>query len=46
MEGGEDNLPDMPGYNQPLTDGVGALLLAALVYAMVIIRRRSALVKE
>ena len=48
MEGGEENLPDMPGYNynQPLTDGVGALLLAALVYAMVIIRRKNALVKE
>ena len=45
--GGETNKPDLPGYNnQPLTDGVGALLLAALVYAMVIIRRRNALVKE
>lgn len=45
--GGEGNKPVLPGYNnQPLTDGVGALLLAALVYAMVIIRRRSALVKE
>ena len=45
--GGEANKPDLPGYNtQPLTDGVGALLLAALVYAMVIIRRRNALVKE
>ena len=47
MEGGEANKPDLPGYNnQPLTDGVGALLLAALVYAMVIIRRKNALVKE
>lgn len=45
--GGEENQPALPGYNnQPLTDGVGALLLAALVYAMVIIRRRNALVKE
>lgn len=45
--GGPENKPDLPGYNnQPLTDGVGALLLAALVYAMVIIRRRNALVKE
>ena len=45
--GGEGNKPDLPGYNnQPLTDGVGALLLAALVYAVVIIRRRNALVKE
>ena len=45
--GGEGNKPDLPGYNnQPLTDGVGALLLAALVYAMVIIRRKNALVKE
>lgn len=44
--GGEENKPDLPDYNQPLTDGVGALLLAALVYAMVIIRRRNALVKE
>ena len=47
MEGGEGNKPVLPGYNnQPLTDGVGALLLAALVYAMVIIRRKNALVKE
>lgn len=46
MGGGTENLPNMPGYNQPLTDGVGALLLAALVYAMIVIRRRSALVKE
>lgn len=47
MEGGEVNKPDLPGYNnQPLTDGIGALLLAALVYAMVIIRRKNALVKE
>ena len=47
MEGGEVNKPDLPGYNnQPLTDGIGALLLAALVYAVVIIRRRNALVKE
>lgn len=45
--GGEGNKPVLPGYNnQPLTDGVGALLLAALVYAMVIIRRKNALVKE
>lgn len=45
--GGEGNKPVLPGYNnQPLTDGVGALLLAALVYAVVIIRRRNALVKE
>lgn len=44
--GGEENKPNLPGYNQPLTDGVGALLLAALVYAMVIIRRKNALVKE
>ena len=45
--GGEENKPDLPGYNnQPLTDGVGALLLAALVYAVVIIRRKNALVKE
>lgn len=45
--GGPENKPDLPGYNnQPLTDGVGALLLAALVYAMVIIRRKNALVKE
>ena len=45
--GGEENQPALPGYNnQPLTDGVGALLLAALVYAVVIIRRRNALVKE
>lgn len=45
--GGAGNKPDLPGYNnQPLTDGVGALLLAALVYAVVIIRRRNALVKE
>ena len=44
---GEENKPDLPGYNnQPLTDGVGVLLLAALVYAVVIIRRRNALVKE
>ena len=44
---GEENQPALPGYNnQPLTDGVGALLLAALVYAMVIIRRKNALVKE
>lgn len=44
---GEGNKPVLPGYNnQPLTDGIGALLLAALVYAMVIIRRRNALVKE
>ena len=47
MEGGEVNKPVLPGYNnQPLTDGIGALLLAALVYAVVIIRRRNALVKE
>ena len=47
VPGGADNKPDLPGYNnQPLTDGVGALLLAALVYAMVIIRRKNALVKE
>lgn len=47
MEGGEVNKPDLPGYNnQPLTDEIGALLLAALVYAVVIIRRRNALVKE
>lgn len=46
MEGGEENLPDMPGWDQPLGDGVGALLLAVLVYAVVIIRRRNALVKE
>ena len=45
--GGEENKPDLPDYNnQPLTDGIGALLLAALVYAMVIIRRKNALVKE
>ena len=45
--GGPENKPDLPGFNnQPLTDGVGALLLAALVYAMVIIRRKNALVKE
>ena len=45
--GGEVNKPDLPSFNnQPLTDGVGALLLAALVYAVVIIRRRNALVKE
>ena len=45
--GGEGNKPVLPGYNnQPLTDGIGALLLAALVYAMVIIRRKNALVKE
>lgn len=45
--GGPENKPDLPGYNnQPLTDGIGALLLAALVYAVVIIRRRNALVKE
>lgn len=44
---GEENQPGLPGFNnQPLTDGVGALLLAALVYAVVIIRRRNALVKE
>lgn len=45
--GGEENKPALPDYkNQPLTDGIGALLLAALVYAMVIIRRKNALVKE
>lgn len=44
---GEENQPALPDFNnQPLTDGVGALLLAALVYAMVIIRRKNALMKE
>lgn len=42
MEGGEENLPDMPGWDQPLGDGVAMLLLAALLYAFLIIRRRRA----
>ena len=42
VPGGEGNLPDMPGYDQPLTDGVAILLLAALLYAFLIIRRRRA----
>ena len=42
IPGGEENKPDMPGWDQPLGDGVAILLQAALLYAFLIIRRRRA----
>ena len=42
VPGGEENKPDTPGWDQPLGDGVAILLLAALLYAFLIIRRRRA----
>lgn len=42
VPGGEENKPDPPGWDQPLGDGVAILLLAALLYAFLIIRRRRA----
>lgn len=43
IPGGEENKPDMPGWNdQPLGDGVAMLLLIALLYVFLIIRRRRA----
>lgn len=42
IPGGVENKPDMPGWDQPLGDGVAMLLLAALLYAFLIIRRRRA----
>lgn len=42
IPGGEGNQPEMPGWDQPLGDGVAMLLLTALLYAFLIIRRRRA----
>ena len=42
VPGGEENKPDPPGWDQPLGDGVAILVLAALLYAFLIIRRRRA----
>jgi hypothetical protein len=39
----DDPTPDLPGYSQPLGDGWGILLLAVLIYAVTIIRRREVL---
>jgi hypothetical protein len=39
----DDPTPDLPDYSQPLGDGLGILLLAALIYAVTIIRRREVL---
>ena len=42
IPGGEENKPSMPDWDQPLGDGVAMLLLTALLYAFLIIRRRRA----
>ena len=39
----DEPTPDLPGYSQPLGDGLGILLLAAFIYAVTIIRRREVL---
>lgn len=45
VDGGAENQPDGPGFSQPMGDGLIGLMMAALVYAITIYRRRKVLVE-
>lgn len=46
IDGGEENAPDMPGFDQPIGDGLYILLLLVFGYTILNIRQRILITKK